>query len=62
MALWGTVIGKKVVMAVTGLFLSACDWSRARLSQDFRRPRRIDAYSRVLRKVGEPELGDGDAV
>ena len=59
-ALWDTVIGKKVVMAVTGvvliLFVIAHMAGNIKI---FSRPNEINAYSRFLREVGMPELGYG---
>lgn len=59
-ALWGSVIGKKVVMAVTGavliLFVIAHMLGNLKI---FSGPEEINAYSRFLREVGWPELGYG---
>jgi len=59
-ALWDTVIGKKVVMAVTGgvliLFVIAHMAGNIKI---FSGPNEINAYSRFLREVGMPELGYG---
>jgi succinate dehydrogenase / fumarate reductase cytochrome b subunit len=58
--LWDTVIGKKVVMAVTGaalvLFVIAHMLGNLKI---FAGPGEIDAYSRFLREVGSPGLGYG---
>src|SRR5882724_4169092 len=59
-ALWHTMVGKKVVMAVTGvvliLFVIAHMVGNLKI---FSGPDEIDAYSRFLREVGMPELGYG---
>jgi succinate dehydrogenase / fumarate reductase cytochrome b subunit len=61
--LWSTVVGKKVVMAVTGvimvLFVIAHMLGNLKI---FAGPREINTYSRFLRTVGMPELGYGDAL
>ncbi|HLJ22815.1 MAG TPA: succinate dehydrogenase cytochrome b subunit [Candidatus Acidoferrales bacterium] len=58
--LWNSVIGKKVVMAVTGavliLFVLAHMVGNLKI---FSGPEEINAYSRFLREVGWPELGYG---
>ncbi len=58
LALWSSVIGKKVVMAVTGavliLFVIAHMVGNLKI---FSGPEEINAYSRFLREVGWPELG-----
>ena len=60
MAIWTSVIGKKVAMAVTGavliLFVLAHMVGNLKL---FSGPEEINAYSRFLREVGWPELGYG---
>ena len=60
MALWHTMIGKKVVMAVTGVvligFVVAHMLGNLKI---FSGPNEINAYSRFLREVGQPELGYG---
>jgi len=60
LALWSSVIGKKVVMAVTGaalvLFVIAHMLGNLKI---FSGPEEINAYSRFLREVGWPELGYG---
>lgn len=60
LALWSSVIGKKVVMAVTGavliLFVIAHMLGNLKM---FSGPEEINAYSRFLREVGWPELGYG---
>ncbi|HVA95731.1 MAG TPA: succinate dehydrogenase cytochrome b subunit [Candidatus Dormibacteraeota bacterium] len=60
LALWDSVIGKKVVMAVTGavliLFVIAHMLGNLKI---FSGPVEINAYSRFLRTVGWPELGYG---
>jgi succinate dehydrogenase / fumarate reductase cytochrome b subunit len=60
LALWHTQIGKKVVMAVTGvvlvLFVIAHMLGNLKI---FTGPDEINAYSRFLREVGMPELGYG---
>ncbi|MGC1342032.1 MAG: succinate dehydrogenase cytochrome b subunit [Candidatus Binataceae bacterium] len=61
--LWRTVIGKKIVMAVTGvimvLFVIAHMLGNLKI---FAGPHEINTYSRFLRTVGMPELGYGDAL
>jgi succinate dehydrogenase / fumarate reductase, cytochrome b subunit len=60
---WYTAIGKKVVMAVTGIVLVAFVIVHMLGNlKIFAGPAEIDAYSRFLRTVGEPELGYGDAL
>jgi succinate dehydrogenase / fumarate reductase cytochrome b subunit len=60
-ALWTSVIGKKVVMAVTGavlvLFVIGHMVGNLKI---FSGPEEINAYSRFLREVGWPEFGYGD--
>jgi succinate dehydrogenase / fumarate reductase, cytochrome b subunit len=58
MAFWGTVIGKKVVMAVTGVVL-ICFVIAHMLGnlKVFAGPHAINTYSRFLREVGSPEFG-----
>ena len=57
MAFWHTMIGKKVVMAVTGIvligFVIAHMLGNLKI---FSGPDEINAYSRFLREVGSPEL------
>ena len=61
--LWDSAIGKKVVMAVTGVVLVAFVIAHMLGNlKIFAGPDEIDAYSRFLRTVGEPELGYGDAL
>jgi succinate dehydrogenase / fumarate reductase, cytochrome b subunit len=59
-AFWHTIIGKKVVMAVTGvvliLFVIAHMVGNLKI---FSGPDEINAYSRFLREVGTPELAYG---
>ena len=59
-ALWDTVIGKKVVMAITGvvliLFVIAHMIGNLKI---FSGPNEINAYSRFLREVGSPALAYG---
>src|SRR6202008_3819813 len=59
-AFWHTVIGKKVVMAVTGIvfigFVIGHVFGNLKI---FAGPDQINAYSRFLREVGMPELGYG---
>jgi succinate dehydrogenase / fumarate reductase cytochrome b subunit len=60
MALWCTVIGKKIVMAVTGLVLIGFVIGHVVGNlKIFSGPDGINAYSRFLREVGQPELGYG---
>ena len=58
---WATAIGKKVVMAVTGvimiLFVIAHVLGNLKV---FAGPDEMNAYAQFLRTVGEPELGYGD--
>jgi len=60
LALWSGVIGKKLVMAVTGavliLFVIMHMVGNLKI---FSGPEEINAYSRFLREVGWPELGYG---
>jgi hypothetical protein len=60
MALWNTMIGKKVVMAVTGVvlvgFVIAHMLGNLKI---FSGPNEINTYSRFLREVGRPEFGYG---
>jgi succinate dehydrogenase / fumarate reductase cytochrome b subunit len=60
MALWRTVIGKKIVMAVTGVVLIGFVIGHmvGNLKM-FSGPDEINAYSRFLRAVGQPELANG---
>ncbi len=60
LALWSSVIGKKVVMAVTGavLILFVLSHMVGNL-KIFSGQEEINAYSRFLREVGWPELGYG---
>src|SRR5579862_7853374 len=60
LALWSSVIGKKVVMAVTGAVLILFVLSHmAGNLKIFSGPVEINAYSRFLREVGWPELRYG---
>src|SRR5436190_23911342 len=58
--LWGTMVGKKVVMAVTGMllvgFVIAHMLGNLKI---FLGPEAIDAYAVFLRTVGEPALPAG---
>jgi len=60
LALWRTMIGKKIVMAVTGAvlvgFVIAHMLGNLKI---FWGPDEINTYSRFLREVGEPELASG---
>src|ERR1700739_138059 len=60
LAFWHTMIGKKVVMAVTGVvlvgFVIAHMVGNLKI---FSGPDEINAYSRFLREVGSPELAYG---
>src|SRR5215469_9232088 len=60
LALWGSVIGKKVVMAVTGavLVLFVIGHMAGNL-KIFAGPDEINDYSHFLRAVGYPEFGYG---
>src|ERR1700739_2649796 len=59
-AFWHTMIGKKVVMAVTGVvligFVIAHMFGNLKI---FAGADEINAYSRFLREVGMPEFGYG---
>jgi len=59
-ALWNTMIGKKAVMAITGIaligFVIAHMLGNLKI---FAGPETINAYSRFLREVGMPELEYG---
>jgi len=59
-AFWHTMVGKKVVMAVTGvvLILFVIGHMLGNL-KIFSGPDEINAYSRFLREVGMPELAYG---
>ena len=60
MAFWHTMIGKKVVMAVTGIVLIGFVFGHmAGNLKIFSGPDEINAYSRFLREVGSPELAYG---
>src|SRR6266850_2155884 len=58
--LWGTMVGKKVVMAVTGIvlvgFVIAHMLGNLKI---FLGPAAIDAYAVFLRTVGEPAVPPG---
>jgi len=60
---WATAIGKKIVMAVTGLimigFVTLHVFGNLKV---FIGSEEMNAYARFLRTVGEPELGYGDAL
>ena len=60
LAIWSSVIGKKMVMAVTGavliLFVIMHMVGNLKI---FSGQEEINAYSRFLREVGWPELGYG---
>src|ERR1700732_5081341 len=59
-AFWHTMIGKKVVMAVTGVVLVAFVIAHMLGNlKIFSGPDEINAYSRFLRDVGMPELAYG---
>jgi len=59
-AFWHTMIGKKVVMAITGVVLISCLIAHIFGNlKIFAGPDEINAYSRFLREVGMPELGYG---
>ena len=60
MAFWHTMIGKKVVMAVTGVVLVGFVLGHMLGNlKVFSGPDEINAYSRFLREVGSPELAYG---
>ncbi len=59
-AMWDTVIGKKIVMAVTGIVLIGFVIGHVIGNlKIFIGPETINAYSRFLREVGQPELEYG---
>jgi succinate dehydrogenase / fumarate reductase, cytochrome b subunit len=59
-ALWNTMIGKKVVMAITGIALVGFVIGHMLGNlKIFTGPETINAYSRFLREVGMPELEYG---
>src|SRR5689334_21819813 len=60
MAFWHTVIGKKVVMAVTGVVLVGFVIAHMLGNlKTFSSPDEINTYSHFLREVGTPELAYG---
>jgi succinate dehydrogenase / fumarate reductase, cytochrome b subunit len=60
---WATAVGKKVVMAVTGAIMVAFVLAHMLGNlKIFAGPAEINAYSRALRTLGQPELGYGDAL
>jgi succinate dehydrogenase / fumarate reductase cytochrome b subunit len=60
LALWRTMIGKKVVMAVTGVvFVAFVIVHMLGNLKMFSGPSEINAYSRFLREVGSPAPGYG---
>ena len=60
LAIWHTMIGKKVVMAVTGIVLIGFVIGHVLGNlKIFAGPEQINAYSRFLREFGMPELGYG---
>ena len=60
MAFWRTMIGKKIVMAVTGVVLIGFVIGHMLGNlKIFSGPEEINAYSRFLREVGTPELAYG---
>jgi len=62
-AFWATAVGKKVVMAVTGAIMIAFVLAHMLGNlKIFAGPDEINAYSRALRTVGQPELGYSDAL
>lgn len=62
-AFWATAIGKKVVMAITGvIMIGFVILHMLGNLKIFAGPDQINAYSKFLRTVGEPELGYGDAL
>lgn len=63
MALWHTVIGKKIVMAATGVVLIAFLFGHMMGNlKMFSGPEEINAYARFLRNAGLPELGHGQVL
>jgi succinate dehydrogenase / fumarate reductase cytochrome b subunit len=62
-AFWATAVGKKLVMAVTGAIMIAFVLAHMLGNlKIFAGPDVINAYSRALRTLGQPELGYGDAL
>jgi succinate dehydrogenase / fumarate reductase cytochrome b subunit len=62
-ALWNSIIGKKIVMAVTGVILVLFILGHvAGNLKIFSGPEEINAYSRFLREVGYPEFGYGEVL
>jgi succinate dehydrogenase / fumarate reductase, cytochrome b subunit len=60
---WATAVGKKVVMAVTGAIMVAFVLAHMLGNlKIFAGLDEINAYSRALRTLGQPELGYGDAL
>lgn len=59
-AFWGTMVGKKIAMAISGtvlvLFVLAHAFGNLKT---FAGPEEINAYSRFLREVGSPAIGHG---
>jgi succinate dehydrogenase / fumarate reductase cytochrome b subunit len=61
MALWDTMIGNKVIMAVTDAVLIGFVIAHMIGNLNiFTGPNEINAYSRFLREVGSPALGYGE--
>jgi len=60
LAIWSSIIGKKIVMAVSGAVLVLFIFGHvAGNLKIFSGPEEINAYSRFLREVGYPELSYG---
>jgi len=60
---WATAIGKKVVMAVTGVIMIGFVIMHLLGNlKVFAGPDEMNTYARFLRTVGQPELGYGDAL
>jgi succinate dehydrogenase cytochrome b subunit len=60
LAIWNSIIGKKIVMAVSGAVLVLFIFGHvAGNLKIFSGPEEIDAYSRFLREVGYPEFSYG---
>ncbi len=61
--LYSTSVGKKILMAVTGIVLFGFVFLHMIGNlKIFQGPEKYDAYARFLRTVGEPALGEGQAL
>jgi succinate dehydrogenase / fumarate reductase, cytochrome b subunit len=62
-AFWDTMIGKKVVMAITGVVLIGFVLGHMIGNlKIFAGPNQINAYARFLREVGSPAMGYGEVL